>query len=207
MRRGIRISPHDRGVSQGGGLAAAERAQRKVLRSRSSGKNECWPLQPWETCYNIGRYFVAYRLRRFRAGGKPPTIGPLAGKDGTDAMGENLVELMVGDPSLSEQFLSTFRRGEPLEPEKALLMAVLEDAIHQYRKYRRARDRDGQERFREVADWIMADDDRWIFSFRNVCELLSLDPDFVRRSVLERKTPGAREQRPRQERGARRKAA
>ncbi len=134
-------------------------------------------------------------------------IGSLAGKDGTHAMGEDLVELMVADPSLSEQFLSTFCRGEPLEPEKALLMAVLEDAIHQYLKYSRALDRDGQERFREVADWIMADDDRWIFSFKNVCELLSLDPDFVRRSVLERKTPGAREQRPRQERGARRKAA
>lgn len=122
-------------------------------------------------------------------------------------MGENLVELWAGDPSLSEEFLSTFRRGEPLEPEKALLMAVLEDAVHQYRKYRRARDRLGRERFREAAEWIMADDDRWIFSFKNVCELLGLDPDFVRRSVLERKAPGAGEQRPDQERRARRKAA
>ncbi|HWP24659.1 MAG TPA: hypothetical protein VNM15_10840 [Candidatus Binatia bacterium] len=122
-------------------------------------------------------------------------------------MGENLVELMAGDPSLSEQFLSTFRRGEPLEPEKALLMAVLEDAIHQYRKYSRARDRVGQERFREASDWIMADDEGWIFSFKNVCELLGLDPDFVRRSLLERKAPGAAEERPRRERGARRKAA
>ena len=110
-------------------------------------------------------------------------IGSLAGKDGTHAMGEDLVELMVGDPSLSEQFLSTFRRGEPLEPEKALLMAVLEDAIHQYRKYSRARDRDGQARFHEAAKWIMADDDSWIFSFKNICELLGLDPDYVRRGL------------------------
>ena len=42
-------------------------------------------------------------------------------------MSKNLVELMTGDTSLSEQFLSTFRRGEPLEPEKALLIAVLDD--------------------------------------------------------------------------------
>lgn len=98
-------------------------------------------------------------------------------------MAENFLELMAGDTSLSEQFLSTFRRGEPLEPEKALLIAVLEDAIHEYRKYRRARDRDGQARFHEAAKWIMADDESWIFSFKNICELLGLDPDYVRRGL------------------------
>ena len=122
-------------------------------------------------------------------------------------MSENLVELIVGDTSLSEQDLSTFRRGEPLEPEKALLIALLEDAVHEYRKYSRARDRDGQARFQEAADWIMADDDTWIFSFRNVCELLGLDPEYVRRGVRESNAIGAGEQRPRQQHGMRRRAA
>jgi hypothetical protein len=100
-------------------------------------------------------------------------------------MSENLfVELTAGgDASLSEQFLSTFRRGEPWEPEKALLIAILTDAIHDYRKYSRARNRDGQARFRDADRWIMGGDNQWVFSFKNVCELLGLDPDYIRRGV------------------------
>jgi hypothetical protein len=123
-------------------------------------------------------------------------------------MSENfLVELTAGDPSLAEQFLTTFRRGEPLEPEKALLIALLEDAIHEYRKYGRARGREGQARLHEAADWIMDDDESWIFSFKNVCELLGLDPEYIRRGVRDRKAIGAGEQRPRQQHGMRRRAA
>lgn len=109
-------------------------------------------------------------------------------------MAENIWQMMAGDTSMSEQYLDTFRRSETLEPEKALLVALLDDAIHTYRKYGRARDRDGQERFREAAEWIMADDDEWIFSFVNVCELLDLDPEYVRRGLRETKGSSAAKQ-------------
>lgn len=89
------------------------------------------------------------------------------------------------DTTLRDQYFATFRRGEHLEPEKALLLAILEDAIHCYRKYRAARDRAGRERFREAEEWIMEKGDDWLFSFRNVCELLGLDPQYIRRGVRE----------------------
>jgi hypothetical protein len=89
------------------------------------------------------------------------------------------------DTTLGDQYFATFRRGEHLEPEKALLLAILEDAIHCYRKYRAARDRAGRERFREAEQWIMEKGDDWLFSFENVCELLGLDPQFIRRGVRE----------------------
>ena len=89
------------------------------------------------------------------------------------------------DTTLRDQYFATFQRSEHLEPEKALLMAILEDAIHCYRKYRAARDRAGRERFREAEQWIMEEGDDWLFSFNNVCELLSLDPQFIRRGVRE----------------------
>ena len=37
---------------------------------------------------------------------------------------------LMGDNSEAQQYLDTFRRAEYLEPEKALIAAILEDAIH-----------------------------------------------------------------------------
>ncbi|MBI1998327.1 MAG: hypothetical protein HYW03_16690 [Deltaproteobacteria bacterium] len=111
------------------------------------------------------------------------------------------------DTTLRDQYFATFRRSEHLEPEKALLMAILEDAIHCYRKDRAARDRAGRERFREVEQWIMEEGDDWLFSFNNVCELLGLDPQFIRRGVRELRASPAEPERPRRRAGAHRHAA
>ena len=70
-------------------------------------------------------------------------------------MAENIFMSPSGDTSRTQQYLDTFRRSEHLEPEKALLAAILEDAVHSYRKYSQARDRQGKERFREAQEWIM----------------------------------------------------
>ena len=108
-------------------------------------------------------------------------------------MKENILMMIGGDASVQQQYLDTVRRSEHLEPEKALLVAILEDAIHTYRKYRMARERAGKERFREAEEWIMGGGNDWIFSFNNVCELLDLNPDYVRRGVVESVNTTAKE--------------
>jgi hypothetical protein len=89
------------------------------------------------------------------------------------------------DTSTVQQYFDMFRRGEHLEPEKSLLAAILEDAVQEYRKYSRAHDANGKKRFREVEEWIMRGGNDWIFSFDNVCDLLGLDPEYVRRGLRE----------------------
>ena len=115
-------------------------------------------------------------------------------------MTESLQHMMGGDTSVTEQFFATLRRSEHLEPEKSLLIAILQDAIHDYRKYCRARDLEGKEHFREAQKWIMAGGNNWIFSFNNICELLGLDPDYVRRGLHE---PDADETKQREDRKSR----
>ncbi len=100
-------------------------------------------------------------------------------------MDEPVFAIVGNDNDAPRRFFDTFRRSEYLEPEKALLLALLEDAIHLYQKYRGARDRAGKEHFREVNDWFMNEGEHWLFSFENVCELLALEPDYVRRGLRE----------------------
>jgi hypothetical protein len=68
--------------------------------------------------------------------------------------------------------------------------AILEDAIHNYRKYSFARDRVGKEHFHEAEHWIMHSKDHWIFSFENVCDLLGLDPEYLRRGLSDWRATG-----------------
>jgi hypothetical protein len=66
------------------------------------------------------------------------------------------------------------------QPEYRLLWAVLQEAIETYMKYASASGRRGQRLFREAEEWIMLDDDLWLYSFTNVCHILGLDPDYIR---------------------------
>lgn len=121
-------------------------------------------------------------------------------------MAENVFTSISGDTSMAQQYLSTFRRSEHLEPEKALLAAILEDAVHDYRKYRRARDPAGKERFHAAEWWMLDDSDDWIFTFRNVCEPLGLDPAYVRRGLLESISKANDEEKPVSRHGRKRAA-
>jgi hypothetical protein len=105
-------------------------------------------------------------------------------------MKESLLPIIGVDASVPQQFFDTFRRSEPLEPEKALVMAILQDAIHNFHKYREARDRPGQELYHEAEEWLLGGGDNWIFAFDSVCELLGLDPGYIRRGLLQSKESG-----------------
>lgn len=119
----------------------------------------------------------------------------------------NLQQKMAGDTSATEQYLDTLRRREHLEPEKDLLLAILEDAIDTYRKYGRARDPEGKKQFREAEEWIMGGGDDWVFSFGHICESLGLDPDYLRGGLREAQTKIAAREKPRHRRPMRRQAA
>ena len=120
-------------------------------------------------------------------------------------MRENTLAGFGSDDSVADLYFNTMRRGEHLEPEKALLIALLEDAVESYRKLAGVQDREGREWSHEARDWIFSQDREWIFSFNNVCELLDLDPDYIRRGLREnrmRPTDAARRQRVRHSRAA-----
>ena len=121
-------------------------------------------------------------------------------------MDETIFAIVGNDTNAQRRYFDTCRRSEHLEPEKLLLLAILEDAIHLFQEYRGARDRAGQERFREVEDWFMREGNHWLFSFANVCELLALDPQYVRRGLLASADPQASTDK-RARRTARREAA
>ena len=120
-------------------------------------------------------------------------------------MAENAFPIMTDN--VGPQYLDTFRRSEHLQPEKTLLAAILEDAVQEYRKYSRAHDPKSKSRFHEVEKWFNRRDKEWIFSFENICELLGLDPEYVRGRLQEAQGGPAEKDKPVHHDGMRKRTA
>jgi len=82
-----------------------------------------------------------------------------------------------------DAFLETFRRKSYLEPEKKLMLAVLENGVECFQKYAFARDRKRRLLFQEVEYWVQDTNRDWLFSFDNVCETLGFAPDYLRQGL------------------------
>lgn len=103
------------------------------------------------------------------------------------------MELFQPDCVLAPQFFATLRRQAPSKKgEWQLLIAVLEDAVYCFQKYLFAKNAQGQVLFREADEWMMgpplptrldAGNEAPSFSFEYICEVLGLDPDYLRRGL------------------------
>lgn len=71
----------------------------------------------------------------------------------------------------------------PPIPEKRLMLAILADAIHCFRKYRLSKANHARRTFHEAQHWFMDRNSDELFSFERICETLGLDADCVRRSL------------------------
>jgi hypothetical protein len=97
---------------------------------------------------------------------------------------EKLASLFQPDTLLSAQYFENLRRKTLLEPEKRLMLALLEDAIHCFQKNLSAQTVVKKKLFDEAEEWIVERDGDWIFSFDHVCEALGFAPEYVRQGLL-----------------------
>ena len=100
------------------------------------------------------------------------------------SMEERVTSLFQPDTLLPEQYMERFRRKLHLEPEKKLMLAVLEDAINCFKENVSAENGNKKMLFNEAEDWILDTSTDWIFSFENICDVFELNPQYVRRALL-----------------------
>lgn len=97
---------------------------------------------------------------------------------------EKLSSLFQPDTLLPAQYLETFGRKGYLEPEKRLMLAILQDGVACFQNRLSARDGRGGALFREAEEWILEEDGDWIYSFENICEVLGFSPRYVRQGLI-----------------------
>ena len=85
---------------------------------------------------------------------------------------EKIASLFQPDMLLSAQYFENLRRRTHFEPEKRLMLALLEDAINCYQDNLISRSGKKKRLFEDTEQWVLRTDGDWIFSFDNVCDAL-----------------------------------
>lgn len=92
--------------------------------------------------------------------------------------------LLQPDTLLPSQYFAILKRKGAHEPERRLVVAVLEDAVDCFQKHIHARDEKARQLFVDAEEWISSEDRSWPFSFENVCDLLQINPQYLRRGLM-----------------------
>ncbi|MEA2627366.1 MAG: hypothetical protein QOD06_3411 [Candidatus Binatota bacterium] len=89
------------------------------------------------------------------------------------------------DTVLPSQFFESLRQKPYVQGEKRLIAAVLADAVDCYMKQLDSVDPAARQAFGEAEQWIFQEFPGWFFSFSSVCDMLGLNPAYVRRGLVE----------------------
>jgi hypothetical protein len=94
--------------------------------------------------------------------------------------------LFEPDAVLAAQFYANFKVSPYTQPELRLMAAVLEDAISCLSIDFRSATVRQRKQHEEARQWFAADDEsEWIFSFKNICEALGINPHYLRRGLIQ----------------------
>jgi hypothetical protein len=95
----------------------------------------------------------------------------------TDSSGS----LFEPDTILATQFYATFKVSPYKQPELRLMAAVLEDAIGCLSIDFRSATARQRKHLEQARQWFAAEEEsEWIFSFKNICEALEINPAYLR---------------------------
>jgi hypothetical protein len=90
------------------------------------------------------------------------------------------VRIFANDTAVTDNYWETVIRKNYSQPEKELMLAVLKDAIMNYKKRMHL----GNALFKEAETWLFERERDWLFSFETVCAVLGLNPGKIRSELI-----------------------
>jgi hypothetical protein len=94
-------------------------------------------------------------------------------------------KLFEPDTILPTQFYAMFKNSQYREPERRLMVAILEDAVSCLSTDLHRCNLRQRKQHEEAKAWVTAEEEsEWIFSFKNICEVLGMDPSYLRRGLI-----------------------
>jgi hypothetical protein len=123
------------------------------------------------------------KTQAFHNGGRTPFW--LSGAERSSIpVAEKAMAVFQPDILIDCQFQSTYRRRFHLDPERVLMLAVLQDAVVCFQENLMASCKRKQLMHVEAEEWILNEDKSYLFSFENICEALGYDAGYMRAGLL-----------------------
>lgn len=93
-----------------------------------------------------------------------------------DPIAINLEEKTIPDSFLPSQLLPKAIS----QPEKALMLAIFQDAINTYKAYEGVQTQFAQKMRTDILEWVNSEDKSYLYAFEVICQYLNFEPTFVR---------------------------
>jgi hypothetical protein len=84
------------------------------------------------------------------------------------------------DTLVPAQYFDRVGSDTAFQPEKRLMLAVLEEAIATFQRHVVSQTRQSQRLVEDVEAWAYDTSSEWPFSFENICAALDLEPAYLR---------------------------
>jgi hypothetical protein len=97
---------------------------------------------------------------------------------------EKIGTLFYPDTIAAPEYFEGLSPKTSLDPTKKLMLAIVEDALKCFLANVSAHGGKNKKLFDEAEQWIMAEESDEIFSFATICEVLGLNPQYVRRRLM-----------------------
>jgi hypothetical protein len=97
--------------------------------------------------------------------------------------GERVASFFQDDMLVPARYFDDRRGKTLLEPETRLMFAVLEDAVRCFQENCSARYGERKRLFNQAQGWIFEVRDDWVFGFENICSVLELNADYIRKGL------------------------
>src|SRR5262245_55142475 len=88
--------------------------------------------------------------------------------------------MSVFEPDILNDAGTPWGRGGVMVGERRLMAAILTDALECFQKNLARRVPKQRRLFRDAEQWIQSDERQWVFSFRNICDVLGIDAHALR---------------------------
>lgn len=93
---------------------------------------------------------------------------------------ESSLSGLESDIMVPSQFFDRIKTEGSSQPEKRLMLAVMEDAIATFQKSIYGVTRRQRRLLKETEEWISSVDTAWPFSFENICAALDIESTYLR---------------------------
>src|ERR1700756_4131118 len=97
---------------------------------------------------------------------------------------EKALAVFQPDILIPTQYLATYQRRFHLDPERGLMLAVLQDAIICFQEYLGATCKRKKALHEDAEEWLFNRDRSYLFSFENVCDALGFEADYLRQGLI-----------------------
>ncbi len=98
---------------------------------------------------------------------------------------DQLASVLQADIMVPSQYFDRVRSEDSSQPEKRLMLAVMENAIGTFQKSIYAATRRQRRLLKETEEWIHSFDTSWPVSFENICDSLGIEAEYLRSGLAQ----------------------